>query len=286
MKTMPSNDIECEEETDSPNLFDIFAKFNLTLSSIDSEIKARRQREQMQLKNLPRSFMLPFTMPIDNNGRGMLDIGGPTPGREWIVREITAVDSNYLGEQDTGASNTGAAGAATSVTLNGQALITGFSVSTGVATAAGQVTITLTGVNGGPYTWYLEESTASAVFMNESLNLISQNSATLSVSALVNGGTVAVNLFGTTGVSGADLTWYIGQNINQGINTPLPQSMAFARMHGIPNEITYTSDVVRIIQNQRIILGAMAATTNSTINGMVKILDQPAFAERIRVASQ
>lgn len=288
MKNQMTSDLECEDEGDTGNgaFLDIFADLKLTLGNILSEQQAAKRREQQRLINLPRSHMLPFTMPIDNNGRGMITIGGPQPGREWIVREITAVDSGYLGQQPTGATNTGAAGAAVSATLNGQALITGFDVTIGPATTAGVATVTLSGVDGGPYTYYIDESTTSGETLSKSLNLISQSGATLTVSAVTGGGIVAINLYGTTGISGADLTWYLGQNINQGVNTPLPQSMAFARMHGIPDEIKYTSDVVRVVQNQQIIVGAMAATTGSTINGMVKILDQPAFAERIRVASQ
>lgn len=273
-------------QDDDGGFFDLFAKLNITLSSVDSELKAQRTREQQRLMNLPRSFMLPYTMPIDGNGRGMIAIGGPTPGREWIVREITAVDSGYTGQQNSGASAVGAAGAATSVTLAGQSLITGFDVSFGPATTAGTATVTLSNVDGGPYTYYVDELTTGSEFLSKSLNLTSQGNATLSVSAVTGGGTVSINLYGIVGVSGADLAWYVGQNINQGVNTPLPQSMVFARMHGIPEEIKYTSDVVRVIQNQQILLGCTTATANSTINGMVKILDQPAFAERLRVASQ
>lgn len=268
------------------SLFDLFAKLNISISTIGTQLDAQNKRERAKLLDLPRSFMLPYSLITDSNGQGMATIGGPQPGREWIVREITAVDSGYLSESNTGASNTGAAGAATSVTINGQSLITGFDVSIGPATTTGTATVTLSGVNGGPYTYYIDELVGSSEFLSKSLNLIARNSATLSVSAVASGGIVAVNLYGTTGISGADLTWYVGQNINQGINTPLPQSMVFARMHSIPAELTYTSDVVRIVQNQQLIVGAMAATANSTINGMAKILDMPAFGERQRVASQ
>lgn len=271
---------------DDDPLFKIFAKFQLSLDSVTNEIDRKKAIEQLQLRNLPRSFVLPYTIPLDGNGRGMVTVGGPTPGREWIVREITAVDSTYTTTQTTGNANTGAAGAATSVSLAGPALITGISVSFGVATAAGQATITLSGVQGGPYTWYVEESTTAAVTFNQSLDVTTNGTATLSVSAVASGGIVAVNIFGTTGANDSDVTFYSGQNINQGVNTPLPQHMAFARMHGTPDEIKYTSDVVRIVQNQQIIVGVMGSTPNGTINGMVKILDQPAFAERLRVASQ
>lgn len=282
----------CDDENylvdsqDDGAIVDLFAKLNVSISTLSSQVKAQNDRERARLMDLPRSFMLPYSLTVDSNGRGIQAIGGPQPGREWIIREITAVDSNYLGQQPTGASNTGAAGTATSVTLNGQSLITGFDVSIGPATTAGVAVVTLSGVDGGPYTYYIDESTTGSEFLSKSLNLIAQNGATLSVSAVTGGGQVSVNLYGTTGVSGADMTWYVGQNINQGINTPLPQGMAFARMHGIPDEIKYTSDVVRIVQNQQLIVGVMTATANSTINGMVKILDQPAFAERLRVASQ
>jgi hypothetical protein len=267
-------------------LLDIFANLHLTLSSLNTEMQAQRSREQRRLMDLPRSFMLPFTMPINAGGQGMVSIGGPQPGREWIVREITAVDSGYTGQQNGGISAVGAAGAATAVTLPGQSLITGFDVSFGPATATGTATITLSNVDGGPYTYYVDELVAGSEFLSKSLNLTSQSNATVSVSAVVNGGTVAINLYGVVGISGADLTWYIGQNINQGSNAPLPQTMAFARMHGIPDEIKYTSDVVRVLQNQQLIVGAASATVNSTINGIAKILDQPAFAERLRMASQ
>lgn len=284
-KSDPLCDVDIDQNNDGA-ILDLFANLNVSISTLSSKVEQQMKEDRLKLLALPRSFILPYTMPIDANGRGMITVGGPQPGREWIVREITAVDSGYVGQQATGASNTGAAGAATSVTIPGQVLITGFDVSIGPATTTGVATVTLSGVNGGPYTYTIDELTTNSEFLSKTLNLIAPNGATLSVSAVASGGTVAINLYGTTGISGADLTWYVGQNINQGVNTPLPQHMAFARMHTIPAESTYTSDVIRVLQNNQLIVGCTNATVNSTINGMAKILDMPAFGERQRVASQ
>lgn len=278
---------EMQDADPSAHLLDIFAKLHVSLDTIGTELRRNRDAERARLMNLPRSFMLPYQLPVNGSGQGSAVIGGPQPGREWIVREITAVDSSYLGTYSTGASASGAAGAANAVSLNGTGYINGFDVNIGPAATAGVATVTLSGVAGGPYTYLIDESTTNSETLSKSFNQLWINgTATLSISAVTGGGTTSLNLYGTQGPDSADLTWYVGQPVNNYGFGPLPAGMAFARMHGIPDEIKYTSDVVRVIQNQQIIVQCFNGTGNTTILGMAHILDQPAFAERYRVASQ
>jgi hypothetical protein len=270
-----------DDSEENNKLFDIFAKLDISLSTTNSELKAARAYRNRYLERRPRSHSFPWIAQLDANGNGIADIGGPQPGREWIVRLLSATPAGYTATAETGSSASGAAGATTSTSIAGPGYVTGIAVSFGVATAAGTATITLSGVAGGPYTWLVEESTTTAVTFTESLSLaITSPNATLSVSAVTNGGTVNANLFATTGPSQATVSWFKGTNITRNINSQVPPpNLVIARMQGIPEEISYTSDVIRVIQNQEIYVSVQNGIANSSVLGVCYFLDLPAFGE-------
>ena len=273
-----SDDFDSELDDNSSG-FEVYADLKLSLDSNTTELRKQNDREQSRITRQSRPHPLSFSIQLDSSGRGMTTINpGPQHGREWLVRYLQAVHSTYQGELSTGASAQGAAGALTTVTLPGPALITGFDVSIGPATAAGVATVTLSNVPGGPYIYYIDELTGNNEFLSKSLNLVTSGNATLTVSAVASGGTVSANIYGTVDVNPADVMFYRGQNVNAGVNTPLPQNMVFHRFHTLPNEEKYTADTHRIVQNQNIIVGCMNGTPNGIILGTVVVLDQPAFS--------
>jgi hypothetical protein len=271
--------VDADGMSDPPSPgFELDASFKLAIDSLTDEVRKHNTREQHRLMRIPKQVPYGYSIPLNGAGVGLTDIGGPQPGREWIVRLLTAVPVNYSGVQNTGSTATGAAGAAVSTSLAGPVDVTGFDVQIGPSTAAGEAVITLSGVPGGPYTYYLEESITSTVSLSKTLNLGTNSTATLSVSAVASGGVVTANLYGTTGVSPAEVTFYRGQNIGltQSSLTVLPPSMVLKRMITIPQEQYYTSDVHRINQNQRLLVSAMNGNPNAYILGVAVINDQPA----------
>jgi hypothetical protein len=280
MMTNPLMSNDSDTDSDDSAGLEIFADLKVALNSNTAELRKRNSHEQHRLEALSRPHPLAFSIQLDGNGRGYYTIQpGPRPGREWLVRYLQAVHSTYQGELPTGASAQGAAGAAASVTLNGPVLITGFDVTIGPGSVAGLATVTLSGVPGGPYTYYIEESTTASEVLTKSLNLPATGNVTLSVNAVATGGVVSLNLYGTQDISPADVTFYRGQNVNVGnANLPLPQNMVFHRFHCLPGEEKYTADTHRIVQNQMIIVGCMNGIPNGIVLGTVVILDQPAFS--------
>lgn len=282
-ETETSNDIE----DDSPHWLNLFAKLSLSIDKMTSVMQRQQLDAQRRLAILPRSFIIPAGVNLDGAGQAVYSFGGPQPGREWIVRELMAVHAGYTFLNPTGTSTTTAAGAAGSVSLpGGGCVVTGFDVSIGPAVAAGLATVTLSNVPGGPYTYFIDEVTGASEQFSKTLNLPTNSSPTLSVNAVASGGVVALNLYGTLNQGTAEVTWYQGQNPNYANTGVLPQTMARARMHGTPSELTYTSDVIRIIQNEQLYAGIVNGAANGQIILAAKILDQPAFAERFRVATE
>lgn len=272
-------------DTDDSSGLEVFADLRVSLDSLTEEMKTKRRDEQRRINQLPRYVPKGYALQLNSSGQGLQALGTPQPGREWIIRELTAVDSNYQTLSPSGANATGAAGAATSVQLNA-GTITGFDVSVGPASAAGTATVTLSNVVGGPYTYTIDELTTNSEFLSKALTLgASGGIPTLAISAVASGGTVSLNLYGTVGQTQTDVTWYIGQLPNGSQTTPLSQNLVIARMHGIPAEITKTADVWRVLPNQQLIIGGMSGPANEIIIGKFVILDQPQFAERGRIST-
>lgn len=279
MGNNPINDsLDSELDTDPEPGFQLGLDFKLSIDSLTEEVRKHNSREQRRFAHIPKQIPYAYNVALNNTGVGISDIGGPQPGREWIVRLLTAVQASYAGIQNTGSTATGAAGASVSTSLTGPVTVTGFDVSIQPSALAGVATVTLSGVPGGPYTYYLEESTTSAVFLSKSLVLGTNATATLTVSAVASGGIATANLYGTTGQSPAEVTFYRGQNIGlaqSGLNL-LPPGMVIERITPIPNELHYTSDVHRIVQNQRLLVSVINGNPNGAVQGVAVINDQPA----------
>lgn len=279
MSRNPMNDsLDSELDSDTPGPgFELDLDFKLSIDSLTEEVRKHNYREQSRFARIPKQIPYAYSVPINANGIGLVDIGGPQPGREWIIRLLTTVPGGYAGVQNTGSTSTGAAGASVTTSLTGPSLITGFDVEIQPSTAAGLAIITLSGVPGGPYTYYLEESTTVPVSLARTLNLGTNATATLTVSAVASGGIVTASLYGTTGLSPAEVTFYRGQNIGQiqsGLSL-LPPGMVIERIVPIPNELHYTSDVHRIVQNQRLLVGVINGNPSGTVQGVAVINDQP-----------
>jgi hypothetical protein len=279
MSRNPMNDsLDSELDSDPESGFQLGLDFKLSIDSLTDEMRTHNRREQSKLARLAKQVPYAYSVPLNSSGVGLIQIGGPQPGREWIIRLLTAVPGGYAGVQNTGSTSTGAAGAGVTTSLTGPSAITGFDVEIQPSALAGIATITLAGVPGGPYTYYLEESTTSAVSLSKTLNLGTNATATLTVSAVGSGGIVTANLYGTTGVSPAEVTFYRGQNIGlaQAGLTLLPAGMVLERIVPIPNELHYTSDVHRIVQNQQLLVGVINGNPNGSVQGVAVINDQPA----------
>lgn len=92
---MGLSDMSIDEEidTDSPGgLFDLFAKVHIAIDGLTDEIKKTRQAEQRRLAMLPN--YVPFSRMSNPSGvTDIIDFGGPQPGRQWVVRLLSAVAS-------------------------------------------------------------------------------------------------------------------------------------------------------------------------------------------------
>jgi hypothetical protein len=273
---------EFDNELDSDQGSGFEVDVMLALNTMNDVAKKHYNAYLRKLASKARPMPKGYTIQLDSNGNGLGVIGAPQNGREWLIRLLYATHSLYVGQQNTGSSAVGAAGAAVSTSLgtaNNPANITGISVTIGESALAGQATVTLSGVLGGPYTWYLEESTTESAYLNLGLNLDTVGTATLSVGAVASGGPVSTNLFGTTDISPADVTFYRGNVISNAGNAPLPPTTVVWRFASTPAIEDFTSDVHRLLPNQPLVVGVQGGVPNGIVTGVAVILDQPAFSE-------
>lgn len=87
-----------DPDTDHSGPFvDLFAKFNLSLSSLSDEIRLTRQengrREQARLASQPNYVPLQRMSVPGAAVTDLQDFGGPQPGRQWEIRLLTAYAS-------------------------------------------------------------------------------------------------------------------------------------------------------------------------------------------------
>ncbi len=86
-------DVDVDAEADSPGLFDLFAKFNLSIDRLGNQIAKQIANEQARLARLP--IYIPLSK-MSSPGAAVTDVqdfGGPQPGRVWVVRLLTALAS-------------------------------------------------------------------------------------------------------------------------------------------------------------------------------------------------
>lgn len=230
---------------DSPggDIFDV--DFHLSLGrlvkSVDKLCAQNEQREQMRLAVQPNTVTWARQVQYTGagfNSFGIADFGTPQLGRVWTVRAFAAAADGYeqgylntfpvlqtpqepVYAEASGAS-TGVVSTALPVNFGGNAnssfkaaFVTSIQVTIGPAAAAGSTTVTLSGVEGGPFTWVISQSTTSSAqliinFPAPGLPVIRGQQPTLTTSATVSGGTADVIIGGTYSASRASVLWYVG----------------------------------------------------------------------------
>src|SRR4029077_12344124 len=78
---------------ESGALFKLFADFNITLRSLDQTIKSEHRSQQQRLAALPDSYSASKLSTPGAATTDVQDFGGPPPGREWVLRLLSAVAS-------------------------------------------------------------------------------------------------------------------------------------------------------------------------------------------------
>jgi hypothetical protein len=76
-----------------PGTLDLFAKFHLSIGNLTKAINQANRLEQQRLATLPVNY--PFSK-MSSPGAATTDLqdfGGPTPGRQWVIRLLTAFAS-------------------------------------------------------------------------------------------------------------------------------------------------------------------------------------------------
>jgi hypothetical protein len=162
-------------------LFNLFAKFTLSVDKLTAAIERQRVSEQRRMAVLPRNVPI---LRMSQPGAATTDVqsfGGPQPGREWVVRLLTAF--------------------ATPVAANA-----------------------------------------------------------------------------------AVVTWYVGQNMGGAAAGQLPSGMGRWQFPSVPGFQNFTSDVIVVRFGEQLIAGLTTIPAASSIALTAVVDDQPAFAERYRVA--
>lgn len=86
-------DVDADVDAASPGLFDLFAKFNLSIDRLSDQIAKQNATEQARLAKMPIYIAL---SKMSSPGAAVTDIqdfGGPQPGRVWVVRLLSALAS-------------------------------------------------------------------------------------------------------------------------------------------------------------------------------------------------
>lgn len=81
------------DDTEDNGLFNVFAKFNLTLDKLSAQLDRQARNEQRRLAMLPNYVPV---LRMSTPGAAVTDVqdfGGPQPGRQWIVRLLAAFAS-------------------------------------------------------------------------------------------------------------------------------------------------------------------------------------------------
>lgn len=272
---LPANDAGEIIDTSPGFDFDIFAKLGIDINSLTDEIKSDRKSRQMQLGKQPVYRALSQTIPV-TTGFGNVSFGGPTDGREWVVKLLVAVNGTYRFATSSGASGSGSGAAG--VTVTGPAsmtAVTGFDVTAGIPTAAGTVLVTLSGVAGGPYTYELVETLAGGGQLQRTLNLPVTGVPTLTVAADATGGAVSANLFGTLNGDASQITWYVGPKIPVDANSNLPNDMIRWLMPTPPFIEDFSADVLKVKAKEQLIAAVSNNTVSIFTDVIAVVLDQP-----------
>lgn len=174
---------ESQSDTDDADnkWFSLFAKFSLSVDRLTAAVERQRKNEQRRLAALPRNVPI---LRMSQPGAAVTDVqvfGGPQPGREWVVRLLTAFASP-----------------------------------------------------------------------------LAANAAVVS--------------------------WYVGQNIGGVAAGQLPSGTARWQFPSVPGFQNFTSDVIVIRFGEQLIAGLTSVPAASSIALTAVVDDQPAFAERFRVA--
>src|SRR5215831_7925667 len=80
-------------------LLDIFAQFNLSLTTLNGEIKRLNDHNEEMAngrRNLPRQLPLVLES-VSATNTDILDFGGPQPGRKWEIRGLGILSATGAG---------------------------------------------------------------------------------------------------------------------------------------------------------------------------------------------
>jgi hypothetical protein len=205
-----------------------------------------------------------------------MDFGTPALGRIWTVRYLAASISG--GETDaldppTFATTTFATGAAANISLpSANYTVTGIDATIGNAVAAGNVTVTLSNVAGGPLTWTIGESTTSGEVLNRQFGtgLAANGTPNLAISALLNGGSGTLTVYAQP-TDLEQVNWYIGPGIGAaGITSYWRENQA-----PLPARTTYTSDIHQVRYGDHLYAVVSGGALNDNVVGNVVVLDEP-----------
>jgi len=93
---------DTDDGNSGQSLFDMFAAFSLSLSSLNGELKRLNDYNEEQLRqanarrSLPRQLSLVLES-VSATNVDILDFGGPQPGRKWEVRGIGIISATAAG---------------------------------------------------------------------------------------------------------------------------------------------------------------------------------------------
>lgn len=81
------------EEPPAGSILNLFAKFNLAVTDLTSEIATLNRNEQARLNALPNHYTFSRMSSPGAAVTDIQDFQGPQPGRQWIVRLLSAIAS-------------------------------------------------------------------------------------------------------------------------------------------------------------------------------------------------
>lgn len=287
-------DVADDVASDEDSGLQLFANFKLAIQTMTEKLDQQVKLEKRRIAALPNYVPLSKMSVITNATTDIQDFGGPQAGRIWIVRLLVATPSPIsftTSSTPNQASNTFGAAATGSVSLPAGGFITGFDIN--FLPAAANVTgiVTVTNVSGGTMSYEIGIGTGGGgtdlpIRYPAPLPAASSGVApTVNVPAIVGGPAYSITVYGqTVGGTSAVATWYVGQVMNGPAAGQLPQTMARWQFTTLPSYQNFTSNVIEVLPNERLVCGLTGLSANANTALTAVVLDQPLYAQRYPVA--
>lgn len=252
-----------------------WATIALQLGDLTTEM--RRDRAS-RLKPMPAKHPSTASGVVASDGTLTLDLGGPSMGRQWVVRRLVVVDTDQSwatgGGAATANSGTYAAQAAGSILLPAGASMTGFDVTSEEAAAVVHGLVTATNLATANLNFDYVYTTNGQQLQVRFPDAIGPSSATatpqVNMAAVTGGSAYAMTVYGLTAQTGAvDGT----ATLHATASPVLTSTTEVWNLATLPARERFTSETITVLPPEHLYLSISGGTDGQGISARVDVLD-------------